>query len=144
MNENETNNEEKQRGIPLAVPTYEDDGGKKGVWIAFFILAFIGLMLIIFVMGEDDKPANNGKTEATSVQPEPLKRNCADEFGNPKERYCKEAMKGQGLDVSKIKNWGGSSNGECGFVCTFSYMGEIYAFDVVFDNHCNAISVKPF
>lgn len=125
--------------------TNEDNGVKKVVWAAFFILSFVGLLLIVFVLGEDDKPATQEKkAEAAQVKPEPLKRNCADEFGNPKERYCKEAMKGQGLDVSKIKNWGGSSNGEGGFVCTFSYMGEIYAFDVVFDNHCNAISVKPF
>lgn len=139
MENNENQNEEKPRGIPLAVPTYEDDGGKKGVWIAFFILAAIGFLLIQFCMG-DDKPKAAPVELDQASQAEKL---CKDKQGRPKAWACQNALSSKGFNVSKYVSWGGAGNGKGAAICTATDKdGEIIAFDVIFDEHCEGIKVE--
>ncbi|SHL62673.1 zinc-ribbon domain-containing protein [Fibrobacter sp. UWOV1] len=108
-------------------------GNGNMAWIILIIA-----IIIACIIGINDKSA--GSSQTSSASPE---QRCKDAQGRPKDTACRIALRSKGFNVDKYVNWGGADNGKNAAICTATdAAGTLYAFEVVFDEKCNAISVK--
>ncbi|MBQ3839714.1 MAG: zinc ribbon domain-containing protein [Fibrobacter sp.] len=102
-------------------------------WIILIIGAIIG-----YLLSNSDSPSQTTKTQ--SISPE---QHCKDAQGRPRDWACRTALRSKGFNVDKYVKWGGADNGKDAAICTATDAnGNLYAFEVVFDNKCNGSKVK--
>ncbi|MCI5601578.1 MAG: hypothetical protein SOZ02_06390 [Hallerella porci] len=113
----------------------DDDHDSKKIFLVIF-LVIIGIIIVYFSNISDSNATSKSETASAETR-------CKDEVGRPKASACRKALRSKGFNVDKYVKWSGADNGTNAAVCTATDAdGVLYAFNVVFDEKCNGVSVE--